>query len=57
MQIERQIINRFQAWMEQSRRKPILLKGARQIGKTWAMEQFGAMCFEYTAKFDFDRQP
>lgn len=57
MKIERQIIERFKIWKDSPSRKPILLKGARQIGKTWAMEQFGAMCFEHTAKFDFDRQP
>lgn len=57
MKIEREIINRFMEWKEAGNRKPILLKGARQIGKTWAMEEFGHRCFEYTAKFDFDRQP
>ncbi len=57
MQIERQIIERFKVWKESLNRKPILLKGARQIGKTWAMMQFGLENFEYTAKFDFDRQP
>lgn len=57
MKIERQIISRFKAWKDAPKRKPILLKGARQIGKTWAMERFGAECFEHTAKFDFDRQP
>lgn len=56
MQIERDIINRFKDWKESPSRKPILLKGARQIGKTWAMETFGKECFQYTAKFDFDRQ-
>jgi predicted AAA+ superfamily ATPase len=35
----------------------MLLKGARQIGKTWAMETFGRSCFDYFVKFDFDRQP
>lgn len=57
MKIQRQIISRFKDWKDSVKRKPILLKGARQIGKTWAMEQFGAECFEHTAKFDFDRQP
>lgn len=57
MRIERQIIEQFKAWKDSPVRKPLLLKGARQIGKTWAMEQFGAACFEHTAKFDFDRQP
>lgn len=31
--------------------------GARQIGKTWAAETFGSECFEYTATFNFDKQP
>ena len=40
MRIERDIINAFRQWKEDPGRKPILLKGARQIGKTWAMETF-----------------
>lgn len=56
MKIERNIINDFKEWKDSPRRKPILLEGARQIGKTWAMEHFGNECFEYCAKFDFDRQ-
>ena len=57
MRIERDIINQFKAWKEASDRKPILLKGARQIGKTRAMETFGKVCFKYCVKFDFDRHP
>ena len=56
MRIERDIINKFKAWKEAPDRKPILLRGARQIGKTWAMETFGKECFKYCVKFDFDRQ-
>ncbi len=57
MRIEREIISQFRAWKDKPHRKPILLKGARQIGKTWAMEEFGRECFDYTARFDFDRSP
>ena len=57
MRIERDIINQFKVWKEAADRKPILLKGARQIGKTWAMETFGKEYFKYCVKFDFDRQP
>lgn len=57
MEIRREIIRSFKQWKDSSDRKPILLKGARQIGKTWAMETFGKECFEYCVKFDFDRQP
>ena len=56
MRIKRDIINKFKEWKDAEKHKPILLKGARQIGKTWAMEEFGRECFDYTAKFDFDRQ-
>ncbi len=57
MRIERDIISALKQWKDAPGRKPILLKGARQIGKTWAMETFGKESFEYLAKFDFDRQP
>ena len=56
MKIKRDIVNKFKEWKDAAKHKPILLKGARQIGKTWAMEEFGKECFDYTAKFDFDRQ-
>lgn len=56
MRIERDIINQFKIWKGAPDRKPILLRGARQIGKTWAMEAFGKECFKYYVKFDFDRQ-
>ena len=56
MRIEREIINKFKTWKEAPDRKPILLRGARQTGKTWAMETFGKECFKYCVKFDFDRQ-
>lgn len=57
MEIKRDILTAFRRWKESSDRKPILLKGARQIGKTWAMETFGHECYDYVVKFDFDEQP
>ena len=57
MKISRNIISQFKQWKESPGRKPILLCGARQIGKTWAMETFGQECFDNCVKFDFDRQP
>lgn len=57
MRIERDIISQFKAWKDTTDRKPVLLKGARQIGKTWAMKTFGQECFKYCVIFDFDRQP
>ncbi len=57
MQIERYITRLLRIWKDSPDRKPVLLKGARQIGKTWVMENFGRECFEHCVKFDFDRQP
>ena len=57
MKIKRDIIDIFRNWKDCSDRKPLLLMGARQIGKTWAAETFGSECFEYTATFNFDKQP
>ena len=56
MRIEREIIGRLKVWKDAPSRKPLLLRGARQIGKTWVMETFGRECFKYCVKFDFDRQ-
>ena len=57
MQINREILNQFLAWKNAEQRKPLLLKGARQIGKSWAMEEFGKRHFSHYAVFNFDRQP
>lgn len=35
-------------------RKPLILKGARQVGKTWLMKEFGRKYFKYTAYINFD---
>ena len=38
-----------------SRRKPLVLKGARQVGKTWLMKEFGRLNYEKTFYFSFDK--
>ena len=57
MEIKRNIIERFKEWKDAIDRKPMLLEGARQIGKTWAVHEFGRQCYDYCATFDFDRNP
>ena len=56
MIITRDILAAFKKWKTSTDRKPILIKGARQIGKTWVMEEFGRQCYEHYVKFDFDEQ-
>ena len=59
MEIRRDILDSLKEWKNSpdNERKPLLLKGARQTGKTWIMESFGKECFEHYVKFDFDRTP
>ena len=57
MRIQREIEDQFAAWRQSANRKPLLLQGARQIGKTWIMEQFGATHYDHCVKFDFDKHP
>jgi predicted AAA+ superfamily ATPase len=41
------------AWKDRSRRKPLVLQGARQTGKTWLAQEFGRMNFDKTAYVTF----
>ena len=41
-------------WKESGSRKPLIIQGARQIGKTWVMKKFGEEHYEHTAYFNFD---
>lgn len=44
------------AWKNKETRKPLILKGARQVGKTWLLKRFGTLYFEDVAYFNFDLQ-
>ena len=35
-------------WKESRRRKPLIIEGARQVGKTWLMKEFGTQCYKST---------
>ena len=51
--MNRQALNELVRWKNDSRRKPLILKGARQVGKTWLMKHFGENHFENMAYIDF----
>lgn len=55
MKIQRDIVEQLKQWKDKKGRKPLLLKGARQTGKTWVMESFGKEYFQYVAIFNFDK--
>ena len=54
--IERDITQRLVEWKNSSDRKPLIIKGARQIGKSWAVEHFGKQHYDHFAVFNFDRK-
>lgn len=41
-------------WKNKPNRKPLIIRGARQVGKTWLMKEFGKTCFEKVAYVNFD---
>ena len=53
----REILENLKIWKDSPDRKPILLQGARQVGKTWVMKTFGKEQFENYVFFDFDENP
>ncbi len=57
MKIERIITEELKAWKENPRRKPLVLQGARQVGKSWVMKLFGKECFKNYVYVNFDTQP
>ena len=52
--MKRFILDQLIKWKESKYRKPLILKGARQIGKTYILKQFGAENYEGVAYFNFD---
>lgn len=52
--MERLILKKLLEWKNSPYRKPLILKGVRQVGKTWILKEFGARYYENTAYFNFD---
>jgi hypothetical protein len=57
MEIKRSILKKLTAWKLAPDRKPLILQGARQVGKTWLLTHFGAAEFDNVAYFNFEAQP
>lgn len=52
--MERFVLSKLLKWKESPHRKPLILKGVRQVGKTWILKEFGKRYYENTAYFNFD---
>lgn len=55
--MQRRIIQALKKWKLKPNRKPLIIQGARQVGKTWVMKHFGETCFTQTAYINFDHNP
>lgn len=54
--MERFAINELIKWKNSKDRKPMVLRGARQVGKTWLMLEFGKTNYTNTVYFNFDEE-
>lgn len=52
--MERFALQKLIDWKDSRYRKPLILRGARQVGKTWLLKEFGKTCYENIAYFNFD---
>lgn len=53
----RKIISFLEVWKEDEHRKPLILQGARQVGKTYSILEFGRTHYENVAYFNFETNP
>lgn len=54
--MKRLIIDDLLRWKQSKYRKPLILKGVRQVGKTWILNEFGTRYYDNIAYFNFDEQ-
>ena len=54
MDIKRTISDKLLEWKTSGERRPLIIQGARQIGKTWVVKDFGKKHFTHFAYFNFD---
>lgn len=54
MEIYREITRDLIRWKNSPDRRPLIVQGARQIGKTWVLKKFGENHYKYVAYFNFD---
>ncbi len=55
--MKRHILKKLELWKTHPKRKPLIIQGARQVGKTWAMKEFGRRHFDKVAYINFDHNP
>lgn len=52
--MKRFALDNLEKWKADPNKKPLIIRGARQVGKTWLMHEFGELCYEKTIYINFD---
>ena len=55
--MKRLILDKLLVWKKSPYRKPLILKGVRQVGKTWVLKELGRLYYESVAYFNFEENP
>ncbi len=55
--MKRNLLNKLLKWKEMPNRKPLIIRGARQTGKTWLMREFGKKAFKKMVYVNFENEP
>lgn len=55
--MERTAMQQLIGWKKSPYRKPLIIKGVRQVGKTWLLKEFGRLYYDNVAYFNFDENP
>jgi len=55
--MQRQAMEYLERWKNKKYRKPLIIRGARQVGKTWLMKEFARRNYEKVAYINFDNNP
>ena len=53
--MKRKLLENLKEWKDKQGRKPLIIQGARQVGKTYLLKQFGETYYENTVYINFDR--
>lgn len=55
--MERNLLDKLLKWKDMPNRKPLIIRGARQTGKTWLMREFGKRAFRNMVYVNFENEP
>lgn len=54
MKMDRQAMEQLHKWKQKENKKPLIIRGARQVGKTWLMKNFGQKAYRQVVYISFD---